>query len=332
MDKNKKTQKNVGFISHYMHSKLKERTLNSIEKIEKKLKRKLTSEERRAIRDAEQKKLFREFKKTQNRIKVGAVTAAFSVASFFAGASWGKSQAQLPEGSPQNENTASLDADEDKKPSLIDSFRESLKFDTQDLDSADSKLEEAQEIVNSLTTPDKVLNYLKEVYVNEYNKSHDEAISIENVTLNRQILDVSLYEDVAQNGDTILRYSHRNDSNNFSGNSLITITISKDGEKLQSEHVTYRDGKFANVYYSDEQVESDKENSFSNSPEVGTVISSGLTYYRALNEYSQNKTSFEYANGCKQHFEEYISDMLQAQSLEENSNTQINNSGLEPGE
>ena len=73
------------------------------------------------------------------------------------------------------------------------------------------------------------------------------------------------------------------------------------------------------------------ENSFSHKPELGIAINSGLSYYRALNEYKKyNKDNdFEYAKSCKQIFTKYLTEYYETKI---NENQSLQNEGIEPDE
>ena len=315
MDKNKRKQKNIGPLKRYMKNKAKQNTLKAIKYWEKKYNRELSPEERKDLYIKEQKKLMLENKKKFNRIKVGLAAGVLSISSFLAGMQFQKNQPLLPAGISRSETT-SQDSNKTKD------FRDSLKIDENELHEA--KLEETSEIINSLTTPDKVLNYVKSVYATEYNKSHEEQVSAENISFLKQISDFSLYEDTAENGDKIVRYSlSSKDNKEIYGGSLLNISVSKDKENLLSEQVTYWDNEYVNAYSENAEVNEKGTNSFTNHTELGYAINTGLTYYRALFEYTNSSSSsaFEYTKSCKQ---EFIKALVEQQEKSNSNITQSN--------
>lgn len=186
--------------------------------------------------------------------------------------------------------------------------------------------------MNSLTTPDKLLTYIKSIYASEYNKSHDEQISAENVSFLKQISDFSLYEDTAENGDKIVRYSNESGKQYTGYNgSLFNISVHKDDKQFLSEQVTYWDDEFVTSYSKNAEVAQCDANSFTNDKELGYAINSGLSYYRALNEYEKNNrdNDFEYAKSCKQIFTKYLTEYYETKI---NENQSLQNESIEPGE
>lgn len=316
MDKNKKKQKKIGPIKRYMKNKLKQNTQRSIKYFEKKYNRELTPQEKKDLYIHEQKMLKLENKRKFNRLKIKIAAGALSFSALLAGMHFQRNQPLLPEGTSRSE---SISQDSNK----TNKFREDLKIDENALHEA--RLEETSETVNSLETSDKVLNYIKTIYANDYNKSHEEQVSAENIHLYKQILDFSLYEDTAENGDKIVRFSNENGKKTNEGDngSILTISVAKDNKNLLSEEVTYWNNKFVNVYYKNAEVAEAGTNSLTNNTELGYAISIGLTYYRALYEYEQSKSShaFDYAQTYKQAL---INSLVRQQEASNSTNTQSN--------
>lgn len=318
MDKNKKKQKNIGPIKRYMENKVKKNTLEAIKRFRNKYHEEPSAEQKRKIYINEQKKLMRENKRKFNRLKLRIAAGALSISAFLAGMQFQKNQQLLPAGTSGNEITSEV-------PNEANKFKDSLKVDDKALHEA--QVEETSELVNSLTTPDKLLTYIKSIYASEYNKSHDEQISAENVSFVKQILDFSLYEDTAENGDKIVRRSNESGKQYVGYNgSLLRVSVNKDGEKLLSEQVTYWDDEFVTVYSKNAEVAQRDDNSFTNDKELGYAISTGLSYYRALSEYtnSNGPSSYDYTQSCKQTFIDALVEHQEASHSNNTQNTQSN--------
>lgn len=140
--------------------------------------------------------------------------------------------------------------------------------------------------VDSLKSGDDILNYLKGFYVTEYNERYGENITKENVTLYVEF-DKSdgaiykLYNDVAENGDKIIRKTTNKDLVEGIDSDLISATV-KDEEKnvITSEYVSYRSGVCTRVYDSDEYVESyEKKGCLL---DIGNLIRQGVNYYAEM--------------------------------------------------
>lgn len=317
-NKNKKKQKNVGPMKRYMKNKLKQNTQKSIKHWEKKFNRELSTQEKKDLYIEEQRKLKLENKRKFNRLKLRIAAGALSISAFLAGMQFQKNQPLLPAGVSRTEVTSEV-------PNEANKFRDSLKVDDKALHEA--QVEETSELVNSLTTPDKLLTYIKSIYASEYNKSHDEQISAENVSFVKQISDFSLYEDTAENGDKIVRRSNESGKQYVGYNgSLLRVHVNKDGEKLLSEQVTYWDDEFVTVYSKNAEVAQRDDNSFTNDKELGYAISTGLSYYRALSEYtnSNGPSSYDYTQSCKQTFIDALVEHQEASHSNNTQNTQSN--------
>lgn len=147
--------------------------------------------------------------------------------------------------------------------------------------------EEIENELAGLESPDEVLDYVKEIYVQEYNQNNGTQISNEDVSFYKQATDVVIYKDNAVNGDEILRYCSEYDA--------IELGIPVDGEKpvlkvyiknegiIITESVALNEatGEFQNVYRQNEEVKEDKITTLEG---VSEVVLTGVNVYISMDE------------------------------------------------
>lgn len=164
-----------------------------------------------------------------------------------------------------------------------DKFLQSLKVDVNEIDVNEKAESEAKIEVNSLSNSGEVLNYIKEVYIKEYNEKNGTNMTVDNLELYKDRLD-TLYKDTAQNGDQIIRTtSDKTEVGNTlldSDVGIVTATIrDKDGSCVSKEKMTYNNGKYVAVYDEDEDVKKYKGNTLTN---LKGVVFNGIDYYGAF--------------------------------------------------
>lgn len=133
--------------------------------------------------------------------------------------------------------------------------------------------------VEPLETKDEILNYVKEEYVEGYNKTHEEKISIENVTFYRS-KDNIVYVDTAINGEKINRvcsekYAEEHNLKQVTGASGIIIYIRVNG-KVQEIAVGFQGSDFQRGYTEKEEVQEPDKDSVSE--RIGNLLDAGIEY------------------------------------------------------
>lgn len=124
----------------------------------------------------------------------------------------------------------------------------------------------------------QILNYLKEEYAKEYNKTHEEKISVENITFYRSNNNI-VYIDKAINGEEINRvcsesYAKENELNQKTGatGQIITIRVNNKIEEIVigvSDH-------FERAYSERDEVQKIDENSILE--RMGNLVNAGIGY------------------------------------------------------
>lgn len=169
-------------------------------------------------------------------------------------------------GVEQNKNEITVDAEKAGKnvnvKNLSDRevFIEGIKVSNEDLEKiSDTTLEDTViKEVESKETPDDVKNYLKEIFVKEYNDEYKTNITEENVRISRNRDDGTfLIRDKDQNGNKILRKGNENDSKeekvDISGG-LITVTINDGNSRIIQKVLNEKNGKYTSVANYDNKV------------------------------------------------------------------------------
>lgn len=145
--------------------------------------------------------------------------------------------------------------------------------------------ENLREEINNLKTGEEVLNYIKEIYIEEYNKVSEEKVNISDITLYREQYMVRLDEDKAENGDKIYRisegYKTKQERVAFP-DGAIAIKVRTD-KGIITEKIAEKDGEYFIVYDRKEKVEKDEKNT---ATKLGTILENGITlsFLREENE------------------------------------------------
>lgn len=172
--------------------------------------------------------------------------------------------------------------------------------------------------VQELQTSDEVLNYVKEMYVEQYNQNNNADISTEDVKFYKTTFDKVFYED--ENG--ILRYCTEKEyqemgKKGVDGNlPVISATISNGENNIKEEVAQKQNGEIVNIYEKDEVVEQDKETTLT---QLGDVVLAGINYSTAI---EQDGNSFQ----TKRNYQDKLVDAIaeyreQQESKKENTNT-----------
>lgn len=145
---------------------------------------------------------------------------------------------------------------------------------------------EVIEEIDNLETAEDVLKYIKDIYLEEYNAKNNTAYTSEDVKINRRTEQFVMYADQAQNGDEIIRETHKQqyEEKGKPGRELDTqmgeiYTVLKDEEKSKTESITPYNGEYKTVYSDDEEVLEDKETVLAS---VGGIFDQGIQYLTAL--------------------------------------------------
>lgn len=173
----------------------------------------------------------------------------------------------------------------------------------------EKNMQEAIQEVDSLETPDDVLNYLKDIYVAEYNEENLAQITKENVRLYIQDRlgegDYNLYNDVSKNGDQIVRWSYNPGKKEGIGKDFIMAKVLDENKQLiDSDAIVYSGGVSRTAYSSEEQVDKYEDGTL---VDIGNLMRQGLCYYSEMdNDIDPN------SDRAKQAIVEYKNDFINA--------------------
>ncbi len=163
-------------------------------------------------------------------------------------------------------------------------FRNELKVEEQ------IENNQIEEEIDELNTKEEVLNYIKNIYVKEYNSQNNEQITADNITLHRYRSDIVLYDDISLNGEQIVRKCTENEAKELGksimpNNGIITVSI-KTGNETKGERVAYYNGKYNTVYNKDEKVLKEEKTVLS---KVAKIITAGISRAESI---EQEDTSY----------------------------------------
>lgn len=175
--------------------------------------------------------------------------------------------------------------------------------------------------VQELQTSDEVLNYVKEMYAEQYNENNNTEISAEDVKFYKTTFDKVFYED--ENG--ILRYCTEKEYQEMGKKGVdgdlpvISATISNGENNIKEEVAQKQNGEIVNIYEKDEVVEQDKETTLT---QLGDVVLAGINYSTAI---EQEENSFQTKRNYQDKLVDAIAEYREQQNSEkENTNTANN--------
>lgn len=181
------------------------------------------------------------------------------------------------------------------------------------------KTEVLQE-VQELQTSDEVLNYVKEIYIEQYNKNNNTDKEIDDVRFYKTSFDKVFYEDA--NG--ILRYCSENEAKEMGkqidGNlPIVEATIANEGGALSERVAQKSNGEIVNIYKQNEEVLQDKETTLT---QLGDVVLAGINYSTAM---EQEGNSWQTKKNYEDKFVDAIAEYREQQKPEKENTNTVNN-------
>jgi len=217
-------------------------------------------------------------------------------------------------GITKTESTIKIDAVEADKDIVIrnesnqrDVFINSVKVD---LNKQENEIKaNLNDEVGQLKTKQDALKYIKDIYAKEYNEEHGTNISSDNISISKDMYDITVKNDKAENGDEIIRSEY--DSSDSYSKGVYTITVkTNEGEKEETIARDFNDN-CVRVYDADEKVEQYKENTAS---KLGNIIIDGTDYAISLEENKNSDIVSEYkqrlVNSIADHKEQKIDEII----------------------
>lgn len=253
----------------------REKSKSEIQRKEKKLERRLTSKEKNKIIEKNAKLL------KSRVIRKTIASVLLSSAIFITGVGVGEHHANVKMLNAVEENEKA------NEKSAHDKYVSQLSPENYANDSKYEKKDETEVIkervkteIESLEKPVEVLEYVKGIYVDEYNRVNNTNISIEDVRLSKDRA-VSVYIEKLEDGTKIFLYGNedgKDEADTSVGVEKVYITI---GDESISESTikeyAFAEGGYKNVYYDIEDYQ--KENYVITN--LGPIISNGIDLYSA---------------------------------------------------
>lgn len=227
----------------------------------------------------------------------------------------------------ENKEGINLDLDSTDKDITINNmntdrslFVNGLKVDfTQD---ANELRENVVKEVDELLTQDgdAILDYIKEIYANEYNEIHDEKISAENVSFRKNRLGIKIYKD--ENGICRACEDFQNYTESSDGSE---IYVSSSG-KIERIANYENDNLYYNLYEADEIVNSEEDSVLLN---IAELVDKGIDLSVAKDQEGNSKETMDkykerFINAIVKYKEGEISQIIRGSN--------IDSKGIEPGE
>lgn len=216
-----------------------------------------------------------------------------------------------------------IELDNENKESVRDTFVNGIKVDNEQ---ENSQLRESIENeVENLKTPQEVLDYVKEIYAQEYNKNNEAQISIEQISFYKQAADTVIYKDEAQNGDEILRCCNEYEANQIGktidgDKPILKVYIDNEGINI-TEKVALNEstGKFQSVYTQNQEV---KKNTTTTLENISELVLAGINVSVSMDK---EETDLDVKNLYKERFVEAL------MKYEQHNNKQMQKENLENG-
>lgn len=206
-------------------------------------------------------------------------------------------------GVEQNRNEITVDAEKAGKNVNVknlsdrEAFIEGIKVSNEKLEEInDTTLEDTVvKEVESKKTPNEVLDYLKDIYIQEYNNEYKTNFDRSNVSeIHRTREDNGLYlvKDRDQNGNDIMRYNNEYDSKedkvDISGG-LIKVVVTDENSKIIQEVLNDGNNNYTGIAnYDNKALE-----------KVEKIIDTGITWEDSINN---QKTDPKIKQGYKRNF------------------------------
>lgn len=214
-----------------------------------------------------------------------------------------------------------IELDNENKENARDTFVNGIKVDNEQENN--QLRENIENEVENLKTPQEVLDYVKEIYAQEYNKNNEEQISVDKISFYKEALDIVIYRDEAQNGDEILRYCNEYQAKQMGkgidgDKPILKVYIRNEGmtitEKVALNEVT---GKFQSVYSQNQEVKQNTDTTLEN---ISEVVLTGINVSISMDE---EGTSLKVKDTYKDRFIDALTE------YEQQKNKQKENGNLE---
>lgn len=150
--------------------------------------------------------------------------------------------------------------------------------------------QEAQDEIENLQTPEDVLNYIKDIYAEEYNEINNTNISIEDIRFRKNKSDIVIYSDEAINGDSILRYCTEHEAREngigIDGEKSIISASVKNADISETEQVAQNiNGEYQAIFTKNEEVQQNEETVLQ---DIAEVVLTGIDMSTSMEQRENN--------------------------------------------
>lgn len=201
---------------------------------------------------------------------------------------------ELPEGRIETELEQETENSKSKRDKYIESLQEGIR--TEDEISTEI-LEKIEQEIENLKTPEEVLEYTKQIYVDNYNEQNEEKIETSDVKIRKNSFNKVFYKDKAQNGDEILRFCSESKAEKMGigidgEQPIISVEIRGESREAVAQYME----DYISVYSENEVVQQYEEGSL---VDLAEVVQAGIDRSTSM---VQEETSIANKEKYKQRF------------------------------
>lgn len=182
-------------------------------------------------------------------------------------------------------------------------FIEGLEVETNKEENIEVENKELKENVTkeveALETQEDILDYLKQFYINEYNKENQTQFTYENVKFRKTREIGSFFKDEANDGTKIIRTKEKDDKTQRDVDitaGVVSATITDNDKIISIEKVLNENNEYKRIYNRNENVETYKDNLL---VKTGKIIDKGIDWNVAI---EQAETEESVKEAYKQRF------------------------------
>lgn len=292
---------------------------------------KRSEEGKEILSKEEEKRVIRKVTKEEKRkTKTKAILIALGLMTATTGIEGVALLNSGEKGVSSTKNEITVDMDETEKDiNVINSgnrkvFIEGLQVDTNKEENKELK-ENVTKEVDSLESPEEILNYLKKFYANEYNKENQTQFTDENVRLRKTREIGSFFKDEANDGTKIIRTKEKDDKTQRDVDitaGVVSATITDNDKIISIEKVLNENNEYKRIYNRNENVETYKDNLL---VKTGKIIDKGIDWNVAM---EQAETEESVKETYKQRFINAIVEYKENQ-IEKISNSSLLDNNIE---
>lgn len=243
---------------------------------EKKLNRELTKKEINQITKSVKRKVSRE----------NFIRGAFLSIGVLLGAG---GQKLLTEGENKQQEETQIDIEnQDQRKEFLENL--SVKIEPtvlREVLQEDEIRENIEEEINQLQTKDAILDYIKDIYINEYNEQKGTNYTKEQVSFSKTRNGETLHDERAKNGDYIVKKGYKEKNYVSTEAGIIKANIKTENEFIQ-ESVLNIGNDYKTIYLEEEIVDKYEDNFLA---KMGPLVDYGIDYSTVIEQEDRTEES-----------------------------------------